>query len=79
MLPAVVAVSVEGTLRPVLDGKGDPIALVAGRRPLWRYESLWASDAAGRELPAKLEVRDSRGQPVQLKAGAQRIRWMWTL
>ena len=56
--PLVIAVSVSGGLHPVLNAKGDAILLIADGRSVLRYEGLLSRDAAGHELPAKLEVRE---------------------
>lgn len=68
--PLIVEEKVSGALRPKAVGPAVVLARTSGSAPVLRYGGLRATDAAGRPLPAHLEVEGSRLLLVIADAGA---------
>ena len=56
--PLVIAMAVEGGLRPALAAGGDAVLLESGGRTILRYGGLRSWDARGRTIASRLEVRE---------------------
>src|ERR1022692_4607455 len=56
--PLVIAMAVEGGLRPALAAGGDAVLFESGGRTIWRYGGLRSWDARGRTIASRLEVRE---------------------
>ena len=61
--PLVIALAVEGELRPSLAPLGDAVLLQAGGRSILRYGGLHSWDASGRAVASRLDVK---GREVRL-------------
>ena len=57
--PLVIAMAVEGELRPKLAARGGAIVLESGGRGVLRYGGLRSWDARGRAVASRLEVHES--------------------
>jgi hypothetical protein len=61
--PLALEVAVGEGLRPELDGQDGSVVLIEGERGRLRYSDLFAQDAEGRQLPARMTVE---GQTIRL-------------